>query len=159
MMLVSPHPDSSEDLRLVSPRKGSIGVYYAASSISTRLDSLPCPALEHSLYIEDAELVDQREKDNLWVVSAGENTPIRAKVELISYSPITVNGGMNLLGDYAIELAFYNIDSKRRLSSFVSLPGKIEIKKEEIVVIKGCENYVVPNKGDRSATDKFKFGR
>ena len=84
---------------------------------------------------------------------------VNRKVELISYSPVTVNGGMELKGDYSIELAFYNQKSKRRLSSFVELEKVVSLDKEEVVAVEGCENYIVPERGKGDSIKKFKFGR
>lgn len=160
MMLVSPDPRDSQNLRFSSPKKGSIGINYAASSISMRLNELPCPALNHRYIISSLSLKAQsiKPKQN-WVVSGADDIKVNRKVELISYSPVTVNGGMELKGDYSIELAFYNQKSKRRLSSFVELEKVVSLDKEEVVAVEGCENYIVPERGKGDSIKKFKFGR
>lgn len=159
MNLVSSKPGGSSKLRFQSPRKGSIGIYYAASSISTRLDSLPCPALGHRLYLDEAGIEKVGRGQQMWVVSSAEESSISAKVGLISYSPLTVNGGMSLKGEYFIDLAFYNSLGKKRMSSFLPLNDKGQVGKEEFVNVKGCENYVVPSKGSGDPVKNFRFGR
>lgn len=157
MNLVSPKPGSAK-LRYQSPKKGSVGIYYAASSISTRLDSLPCPALEHRLYLDEADIETVSKGEQMWVVSSSEETTISAKVDLISYSPLTVNGGMSLKGEYYIDLAFYNSGEKKRMSTFMPLADRVEVTNESSVSVKGCENYVVPDKDSGDPVKKFKFG-
>lgn len=161
MMLVSPDQRNSNRLRFSSPKKGSIGVNYAASSISMRLSELPCPALNHRLLIEDYELKTMGVSKQEWVVSGADDYYVPAKVTMISYSPVTVNGGMRLKGDYTVEIAFYNQKLKRRLSSFVPLVNAARVEKEVEVAVKGCENYLVPERernGDNPVR-KFKFSR
>lgn len=159
MEVISPKPGSETSFRYSSSKKASIGIYYAASSVSTRLDQLPCPAFGHRLIIEDADVVKSNVGELLWASSSSESYDVSAKVQLISYSPITFNGGMELKGDYYIDLALYNTQSKQRLSSYLQISNYGAIKKEEIVSVKGCENYIVPNKGEHSPRKKFKFGR
>ncbi len=158
MMLVSPDPRSPSHLRFNSPKKGSLGVNYAASSISMRLNELPCPALDHRLLIDEFGLKASGSAHQQWVVSGADDFYVPAKVTMISYSPIEVNGGMELKGNYSIEIAFYNQKLKRRLSSFVELQKVAAIDKEIEVAVKGCENYIVPERGKDNTLDKFKFG-
>ena len=159
MMLVSPDPRNVDKLRFNSPKKGSLGVNYAASSISMRLNELPCPALNHRLLIEDFGLKSTGTVSQKWVVSGVDDHNVSAKVSVISYSPITVNGGMKLKGEYRVELAFYNQKLKRRLSGFNALAKAATIDKEVEVAVKGCENYIVPARGSEDTTKNFKFGR
>ena len=159
MLLVSPDPRSPENLRFNSPRKGSLGVNYAASSISMRLNELPCPALNHRLLIDDYGLKENSVPRQQWVVSGADDYYVPSKVTMISYSPIEVNGGMQLKGEYFVEIAFYNHKLKRRLSPFVALEKVAAIDKEVEVAVKGCENYIVPERGKDDVIDKFKFKR
>jgi len=159
MLLVSPNPRNQSDLRFSSPKKGSIGINYAASSISMRLDEQPCPALNHRLLIEDYELKKENSPRQQWVVSGADDFYVSAKVTMISYSPITVNGGMELKGDYSLEIAFYNQRQKRRVSPFIPLYKVASVAKETEMAIKGCENFITPDKEKEGVIDKFKFGR
>lgn len=159
MEMISLKPGTEKRFRVSKSRKGSVGVYYAASSISTRLDSLPCPALNHRLLIDSSEVINESRREKLWVTSAVDKKLMSAKVQLISYSPITLNGGMSLKGDYFIDLALYNTTTRYRVSGWVPIANYVSIQKEEDVAVKGCENYVVPTKGTEDPTKKFKFGR
>jgi len=161
MTMISPDPRHSSRLRFRSPKKASIGINYAASSISMRLSELPCPALNHRLLIDDYEVKNKGTNKQSWVVSGVDDYYVSPKVTMISYSPITVNGGMKLKGDYSVELAFYNQKLKRRLSSFVTLMNIASVEKEAEVTVKGCENYIVPNReeGEGNPVQRFKFSR
>lgn len=159
MEMISVKPGTKDTFRYSTSTRGSVGVYYAASSISTRLDNLPCPALDHRLVIEDSDLIDNKNQNNLWVTSAVDKKQLTAKVQMISYSPITLNGGMSLKGEYYIDLALYNTATKYRVTSWVTVSNYVSVAKEENVVIKGCENYIVPDKGAEDGVKKFKFGR
>ncbi|MCR9203864.1 MAG: hypothetical protein NXH75_04760 [Halobacteriovoraceae bacterium] len=159
MEMVSIKPGTEKSFRFSKSRKGSVGVYYAASAISSRLDSLPCPALNHRLIIDDSSVVDDNRRENLWVTSAVDKKYMSARIQMISYSPITINGGMSLKGNYYIDLALYNTKSKYRVSSWVPVANYVSIEKEDEVGVKGCENYIVPNQGSGDPVKKFKFGR
>ncbi len=156
--LVSQKPGSTK-LRFQSPNKGSVGVYYAASSLSTRLDTLPCPALEHRLFLKESSIESVNKGEQMWMISSAEESHISAKVNLISYSPLTVNGGMSLMGEYFVDLAFYNSKEKMRVSAFLPLADKVQVNEEAFVKVKGCENFVVPEKGSGDPVKKFNFGR
>ncbi len=159
MEMISPKPGSKNLYRYNQSNKASVGIYYAASSVSTRLDQLPCPAFNHRYLIDDAYIETNRLGERFWATSPSDRQSISAKVERISYSPVNVNGGMSLAGNYHIDIALYDTLGKQRLSSYIELSDYGAIKKEETVVIKGCENYVVPEKGNDDPTKKFKFGR
>jgi hypothetical protein len=159
MEMVSPKPGVSDVYRYSSSRKASVGIYYAASSVSTRLDRLPCPAFGHRYLIDSFGVEDNNLGERLWVSSSADSTRVTAKVQLISYSPITINGGMELSGDYFIDLALYNTQSKQRLSSYLEISNFARVKKEVTVPVKGCEGFTVPDKGQYNPREKFKFGR
>lgn len=159
MEMISLKPGTKDSFRFSTSKKGSVGVYYAASSISTRLDSLPCPALNHRLLIDDGEVVSDNSQEKLWAASPVDRKTMSAKVHQISYSPITLNGGMSLIGDYYIDLAMYNTNTKIRSSAWLPISNYLAIKKEEEIVIKGCENFVVPDRGSGDPVKKFHFGR
>ncbi len=156
--MISPKPGSETIFRIQSSKTASLGVYYAASSISSRLDHLPCPAFDHRLLIDEIEVSKSPVGKVLWATSPSDQQTINAKVDLISYSAITINGGMSLMGDYYVDLALYNPKTKNRMSSYMELANFVSVKKEKTKIIKGCENYVVPDQEDQNSVKKFKFG-
>ncbi len=156
--MISPKPGSKSIYRIQGTKQSSLGINYAASSISSRLDQLPCPAFDHSLWLEDFEVVDSPVGQRMWVTNPVDEQRMAPKVIPISYSAVTVNGGMSLIGDYYIDLALYNTATKRKKTAFLELANYVSVKEEEDRTVKGCENYVVPNKGDQDPVKKFKFG-
>lgn len=159
MEMVSPKPGSSNIFRYNSSKKASIGIYYAASSVSTRLDQLPCPAFNHRFEIEETDIKSNHFGERFWGTSPSDRQSISAKVERIGYSPININGGTKLEGTYHIDIALFDTRGKQRMSSYVELSNYGEIVKEETQVIKGCENFTVPKRQNYDPAKKFKFGR
>lgn len=159
MEMVSPKPGSSNFFRYNSSKKASVGIYYAASSVSTRLDQLPCPAFNHRYEIEDAEIAKNHVGERFWGTSPSDKQGVSAKIDRIGYSPININGGTKLAGSYHIDVALFDSTSKQRLSSYVELNNYGAILKEETQVIKGCENFTVPKRENYDPANKFKFGR
>lgn len=157
--MVSPKSGSKGVYRYNTSRKASVGVYYAASSVSTRLDRLPCPAFNHRYLIDEYGVESNNLGERLWASSSADSQRVSAKVEMISYSPITINGGMELSGDYHIDLALYNTKTKQRLSSYLEISHFARVEKEKSVSVKGCEGFTVPPKRKEGPRDKFKFGR
>lgn len=156
--MISPKPESKSIYRIQGTKEASLGVYYAASSISSRLDHLPCPAFDHRFWLDDIEVTDRPVGERLWVTNPVDEITMRPKVTVISYSAVTINGGMSLKGEYYIDLALYNTFTKKKKTSLIELANHVSVQKEEERVIKGCENYVVPDKGDQDPIKKFKFG-
>ena len=159
LQFVSPNPRTRRKYRGIS--SGSIGINFAAASVSMRLDSLPCPAFNHRKRVVDYGVKKNRVPKQSFSVSAANFDYISAKVEPISYSPVAVNGGMDLKGNYSIEVALFQMDGKRKRSSFIELAHVGYVAKSEEIGVKGCENYKVPDahKKDTEPYNKFKFGR
>lgn len=158
MQFISQMPGSNSFFRFTKTSRGSIGINYAASSLSTRLDRVPCPVLDHRLFIERAKVVNSKRSVRVSVTSSESSTP-PGKVEMISFSPVTVNGGMNLVGVYQIEIALYNSKEKKVMSQFSEISNTLNIEREKRVTVKGCEGYNLPPKTDSDPMKEFKFGK
>lgn len=157
-----PKPEKPEKIRYAPSSSASMGVYYAASSLSTRLDHIPCPALDHRLKIGDIAIEESKsDRRKLFSVTSAEREKIRAKVHHIAYSPVTVNGGMVLAGEYIAEIAFYNTIEKEKSSSWVRLDNYARVGREQTKVIRGCKGYRIPERSedDDNVIKKFKFKR
>jgi hypothetical protein len=153
---------SHGEIRFNQSNSASLGINYAASSLSTRLDNIPCPALDHRLKINNVEVVKSNTgRKKLFSVTLAETESIRAKVHPIAYSPVTVNGGMQLTGEYLAEAALYRIGKKERASSYVELDDYAKVGREETTVIRGCKGYRIPERSDKddNLIKKFKFKR
>ena len=156
------NPKEPGEIRFAQSGSASVGIYYAASSLSTRLDNIPCPALDHRLKIN--EVVVEKSKtvqSKLFSITSAETESIRAKVHAIAYSPVTVNGGMNLTGEYIAEIALYRLGKKEKASSYIVLDDYARIGREQTTVIRGCKGYRIPERSDKddNLMKKFKFKR
>lgn len=156
------NPKEPGKMRYVQSGTASVGIYYAASSLSTRLDNIPCPALDHRLKINDVVVEESKTgQSKLFSITSGETESIRAKVHAIAYSPVTVNGGMNLTGEYLAEIALYRLGKKEKASSYITLDDYARVGREQTTVIRGCKGYRIPERSDKddNLMKKFKFKR
>ncbi|GAB4019660.1 MAG: hypothetical protein Fur0010_21880 [Bdellovibrio sp.] len=148
--------DSS--VRVKQTKGGFFSVYYAAAALSSRFEKFDCPAFDHNLWIDDIEVYNDKSAGNMIATSPSEMEIISAKVEAFSYSPITLNGGKSLTGEYVIDLALYNHQSKRKVSNYLELDQKIKVSTELPVHIEGCAGFKIPQR-EEDSSKKFKFGR
>ncbi|MDC1174769.1 hypothetical protein OAT67_05220 [Bacteriovoracaceae bacterium] len=140
--------------------KTGVGVNYSASSISMRLSRTNCPAFGHNLKMEDIK-IEGSYRPQMISLTGGDIERIRAKVPEVSYSPLSLNGGDQLKGTYVAEVAFYNQESKTRVSSFIQVGKELQISQEKEVFVKGCQGKT-PTKSKLDGNDpikKFKFSR
>ncbi len=141
---------------------GVLKIYYAAASISSRLERSLCPVNGHNKLLKGFSVQKNfsvYSRPDLVLSKVGQKS-IVGKVETYSYNPSSMNGGASLLGDYILEMALANSKEKKIYSNYFSLKEKIEIKLEAEEMIEGCENYEQPQK--RESIDpikKFRFGR
>ncbi len=155
-----PVPGNPHKIYYQSPKKAVLGVNYAASAISMRLSSLLCPALGHRKKITDLGVTPTTVRDRQLLTSTpADSDVIPAKVEQISYSPIVVNGGVAIKGDYYVDIALYQQSKKLKLSSWVTLENTGSVRMVEEVIVKGCKNIHFPGEESKGPTRKFKFGR
>ena len=139
-------------------KSGAVRIFYAAASMSSRFRNFQCPAFDHNLSIESAVL-EEGGTAARFLVSAAEERRIPGKIDRFSLRPAIFNGEMSLVGSYEIELAFFNIETQRRKSNFITIPGKIVVKREERHVLRGCQGATIPPRGEEKAKGRFKFGR
>ena len=138
-------------------KKGAVNILYAAAYTSSRFRSFKCPAFGHNKVIEEFLLIDGGKPPH-FLISSSEERSVRGKIEKFGLAPSTYNGGTSLIGKYGVELAFYNIKNKKKMSNFVRVPGYLSIENEGEEIIKGCTGFVVPRKEDEDRK-VFKFGR
>lgn len=151
--------DSS--VRIKQTKGGFFSIYYSAAAISSRFEKFDCPAFDHNLWIDEAVIFNEKSPDSMISTSPSEMEVISAKIEAFSYSPITLNGGSSLGGEYIIDLALFNYSTKRKYSNFLELDQKVRVAKEIPVSIDGCAGFQIPRKEEEEEEEdkKFKFGR
>ncbi len=140
--------------------KGYFFVYYSSAALSSRFENMSCPAFNHSLLIKDVSISPHREQLIKFNVSKSAQERLSVKVEPFDYKTV-FNGGSSLLGDYIVELAYFNYEKKERKSSWVELPERVTISREHDTAIKGCSgnNLPPPLEDSGDPVKKFKFGR
>jgi hypothetical protein len=138
-----------------------LNIYYAAAALSRRFENFECPAFDHKKRIGDVEEVLEPTRSALLILSQSEAKQVTVRSEPLGYAPVVINGGMELDGEYIIELAFYNDEEKRQLSNFIELAASIKILNEETVNLKGCQNFQIPprDENEEAKYREFKFGR
>lgn len=160
--LVVPGSDKSPfRSRIKQMKTGFMRVFYPAAAISTRYEKLPCPAFDHNLLIEEVVVEVTAESADVLKVSPLNKNRVNQMVQKFQVEPIKINGGENLTGDYEVEIALYNHQTKTTFSNFLRLPQKARVLKEVSRNVKGCENYEIPDPPSESSNkiEEFKFGR
>ena len=108
-----------------------------------------------------AEEVNRAVEEAVKAAEKAAYEKVRAKVHPIAYSPVTVNGGMLLTGEYYAEIALYKLAKKEKASSYVKLNDYAKVGREQTTVIRGCKGYRIPERSDQddNVIKKFKFKR
>jgi hypothetical protein len=151
---------SSVRKRMKQIKFGHIRVYYPASAMSTRFENFSCPAFKHNLEITETKIENMSEPLTPITTSLLKKSRINQKVNKYEYNAKKINGGEYLAGDYEVELALYNYESKMTYSNFYRLPQRARVLKEKSKRISGCKNFVIPDVSTPSdGIEQFKFGR
>lgn len=149
-------------LRVKQFQKGFFYVFYAAAAMSKRFELLACPAFNHRKVIENIDLSPALGKEKTFTVSKVSLGVLSAKIEKFGYHKMIFNGGMDLTGEYFIELAFYNSEKKERKSDWVEVSERVTVESEREKEVKGCVGSEVPPRpksDDVDPVQKYKFGR
>ena len=56
----------------------------------------------------------------------------------MAFAPQSFNGGLELKGDYYIDVAFYSVKDKLLYSSWYPVDGKIEVSDERAIKVSSC---------------------
>ncbi len=158
--LVVPGTQESNKYRRHQIKQGAFSIYYSAAALSKRFEGFECPAFDHNRYVDEVE-IDERDT-TLERLFVGKQTDdyVGAKVNQFSYSGNILNGGASILGDYTVQLALYNSDTKRRKSNFIELREVIRIVDEKTTNINGCEGFEIPIREEEgNKIEQFKWSR
>ena len=146
--------------RMKQMRHGYLRVFYPASALSSRFENFTCPAFKHQLKITKVEIQKLAESNTPLTISPARRTRVNQMVKKFQYDPEKINGGEFLVGEYEVEIALYNSESKIKYSNSFRLSQRARVLKEERIKISGCENFVIPKVPPRSdGIEEFKFGR
>ena len=138
----------------------NFAVYYAAAAPSPRFENFQCPAFDHRKLIGNVDIQNRGIPWQNLAVGNFDYGSREMKLQKFSLDPITLNGGMSLLGSYIIELGIFSEREGIRKSGYVDFPEEIIVTDEKEVTVAGCENSQIPS-NDKETLDirKFKFGR
>ena len=158
-LIVGAFPRGSDD-RVRQSKGVSFRVYYRSAAVSTRFAGFHCPAFEHNLLVENTSVESFGRSTKSLRVNGVTNKSLQSKISEFSYN-LTLDGGLNMEGQYFIDVAFYDSVSKKRKSSWLTLTNTGKVKREKSVRIKGCENFEIPDRDpyQDEKMKQFKFGR
>lgn len=130
------HTASRGQISSTSPSSASMKVYYAAAYASERFRAMSCPPFGHNRRIKKMSIMGEETPIQL---ELNNSSPYSEKSQLNDLAPSSFNAGLNLVGNYYVEIAAYNSQDKMINSHFVRIPEHIEVKSEEQLHIHGCE--------------------
>lgn len=148
---------NTKTVRLESPEAIYVRLYYSPAAFSNRFENLKCPAANFRKLISDFS-VDSGHLQRDFYISFSEQ--LEEKPSKTEIMPPVFDSGMEMVGDYQVEIALYSYKENYRWSEFVEAPGILKIKKEEIIDIPEC-NDVTPAPNSLESGEKarqFKFG-
>jgi hypothetical protein len=157
-------PGKKAELGLRPMIKGYVQVYYGAAALSKRFETSTCPGFHHRKVIEEANIRDTpNTSSSLIVLNDAQETASSERVHAFGYNPYPFNGGMDLKGNYFLEIAFYNSQKKIIKSSFIPYADFLEVGYEKEIAIKGCGASEMPNnipaEREKNGVRQFKFGK
>lgn len=145
--------------RRLPMKNGVISIYFSAANISKKYERLPCPMQGHNRLVTSVDIDRFHSQDSLYV-GASEAQRVGGKIIDFGYDATVLDGGKSILGDYTFEFAFYNSKEKQRVSNFVKSPDILKIKDEDVIDIRGCEDYSPPVfKDEGNKWDQFRWKR
>lgn len=159
--LVTPGTQEKSKYRRHQIKQGAFSIFYSAAAISKRFENFKCPAFDHNLYLDKIDINSRELSMDKFFTAFQVDDYVGAKVEKFSYSGNILNGGKNLVGDYSVQVALYNYESKRRKSNFVELKEILRIEDEKALNISGCEGFEIPIKEqeDENPIQRFKWNK
>ncbi|MCB9059997.1 MAG: hypothetical protein H6622_00575 [Halobacteriovoraceae bacterium] len=157
---VVPGTERMNNFRVRQLEKGIVQIFYSAASVSTRFERFKCPAFNHRKVIDEVVLEDVFAPDQQLTISPVREETMPYRVEEFSLVPNSINGGKSLIGEFQIEMAFYDSRTKTKKSNYIQLDKKIIVKNETNEIISGCEDFEPPPKPkEKGGAEQFDWNR
>lgn len=138
----------------------TFNIFYADASPSIRFEKFNCPAFGTHKVLDDVTITRQDTQGRSTLsFSAMDEERLGEKILEFNYYSTVFNGGMELTGEYIVEIALYERDGKRRASSWLLLPEVVDVAGEHDKPIKGCNEFKIPPKKEKPSFEGFKFKR
>ncbi len=115
-------------------------INYKAASLVPRTVNFICPPLKHRLKISDIEEKSFSKVDLSFTLGPLNEKYIRSNTQKFLAQSALFAGGVSLQGIYVMDIALYDSQKKRVVSSFVRVPEYIEVKSEEEISLKECDD-------------------
>lgn len=115
----------------------SANIYYHAASVSRQFRGFQCPAFDHRKELKDFSIKKKSSNGNIDIYARPKDF-IRGEVSRLSFSPLIFSGGSELRGDYLVEVALFNSNSKRLFSNWYPLNQFISVSSEVNKRVKSC---------------------
>lgn len=152
--------------RTVVPLSQSVGqvktalfpIHYSASAISMRMAESPCPNFSHRYLIEGVSTKSQPVGLQTLTISPVNEAYVGGGYVKAEIRPSSINGGARLIGDYRLEIALFDSKSNRRKSNFMIMNDVVNVARETIIDIRGCEGFQMPD-APKQDMKEFRFGR
>ncbi|MBD65182.1 MAG: hypothetical protein CME62_08245 [Halobacteriovoraceae bacterium] len=119
-----------------STKTFTLNIYYHASAVSKQFYHFHCPAFDHRSYLPDIELEDSSADAEGVFVRAMSKVP--ARVHRLGFNPMVLSAGRSMLGEYTVEFALYNSESKQLFSKWHQVAGKIPLNQEITRTVSSC---------------------
>lgn len=125
---------------IINQRKDvTFKVLYTAAKFQVRFSHFVCPAFGHDLVISELDITKAKQKRKQLVMRPGKSRRYTKRIEPFNYKLI-FDGGMSMIGEYYVEISFFNKKKKRILSNSINVGQKVVISEEEREVLTGCRN-------------------
>lgn len=148
----------SMGLKEKKTEKAYAQINYIASTLVPRTIQFKCPPLHHHFVLGDIKIRDFISKsDTKFVFISNNETEINRKVYPFTFQPQIFRGWHSLVGQYFIELAYYNSLKKRILTNFIRGQNYIDVLTEKEISVNECPKATTPTGGILRKSVPFKW--
>ena len=124
-----------------STRTYTANLYYHAASVSKRFRLFHCPAFKHRYKMGEMKTL-KRSRMGKSHIYLRNTEKIPAKVSRIQINPIIFSVGRSIVGEYIVDYAFYDSNSKTRFSNWHKVDKKIAVDQEYAKSVPSCVGIV-----------------
>jgi hypothetical protein len=118
-----------------APTKVSLKVYYAAGFASERFRTFNCPAFGHNKRLRELNVIGT---DSTFALPITFPVTYRERSQQVALTPSSFNAGHTLAGEYYVEIAPYNSQTRQIYGEFKRIPRFVQVSGEEQVKVESC---------------------
>jgi len=120
-----------------STKTFSLNIFYHAASISNRFRNFHCPAFDHRFHLQNIAL-SPRETTLQEDIFVRAMPKIASKVERLGFTPLIFTSGRSMQGEYEVDFALYNSQTKQRFSRWFPVSKILNINQEIRRTVASC---------------------